>query len=260
MKKNRLFRLALLCVLIIFLIQFFVPPPKIILAEAFRLPSWEYLLGTTPLGQSVFALVLGGVGQTVSLAVTALSVCLVAALLVTALLYLTPKSFRLGYAYAVDAWLAIPGIFIALSIGYFLPQSFVSVLIALVLSEFAALQKFILQRLDNVSRNDFITMAQAMGASRFHTLRTHVIPRLVRETAYLFALTLPSIVLSLSSLEFLGVQTGSEELSLGMQIALYKDYIVLYPHLSLPPVFTLLAILLLLQIISARISENTAGV
>jgi ABC-type dipeptide/oligopeptide/nickel transport system permease subunit len=75
----------------------------------------------------------------------------------------------------------------------------------------------------------------------------HVFPQLARESSYLFVLTLPSIVLSLASLEFLGVQTGSSQLSLGMQIAVYKDYILLYPHLSLAPVLTLMLVLFALN-------------
>jgi ABC-type dipeptide/oligopeptide/nickel transport system permease subunit len=151
------------------------------------------------------------------------------------------------YAGFIDAWLAIPGIFIALSIGYFLPQSFLSVLAALILSEFAPLQKFLLQRLAGIAQADYMTMATVMGAPATHRLRLHVLPRLGREAGFLFVVTLPSVALTLASLEFLGVQTGSERMSLGLQIAIYKDYIWLYPHLSLAPVATLLITLFCLS-------------
>lgn len=223
------------------------PPPKINLADAFLPVSTQHLLGTTPLGQSVLAQIVAGAGQTLFIAVGALVVCVVASLLFTGLSFLLPPFLARAYAFFIDAWLSIPGIFIALSIGYFLPQSFFSVLAALVLSEFAALQKFFLQRLGEARQSDFITAAQVMGARPGHTLAAHVLPRLMRDAGYLFFLTLPSIVLSLASLEFLGVQTGAERLSLGMQIAIYKDYILLYPHLSLAPVLCLLLLLFLLH-------------
>lgn len=234
-------------VLLLVAAQWVLPAPEIQLNEAFKQPGDHFILGTTPLGQSVLALVVAGAGQTLSLSVTALLLCLTISLVLAACTYLLPGKIARIYAYLVDAWLAIPGIFVALSIGYFLPQGFTSVVIALVLSEFAALQKFILQRLQNVSRNDYITMAQVMGARKQHVFSWHVMPQLARESGYLFVLTLPSIVLSLASLEFLGVQTGASQLSLGMQIAVYKDYILLYPYLSLAPVLTLLALLFCLN-------------
>jgi peptide/nickel transport system permease protein len=238
---------SLLLIALLVAAQFVLPTAEIHLDAAFKNPGAAYLLGTTPLGQSVGTLVVAGAGQTLSLAASALVICLVVSLVLAAAAYMLPGRAARAYAYIIDAWLTIPGIFIALSIGYFLPQGFLSVITALVLSEFAALQKFILQRLQNVARNDYITMAQVMGARRQHVFSWHVFPQLARESIYLFVLTLPSIVLSLASLEFLGVQTGSSQLSLGMQIAVYKDYILLYPHLSLAPVLTLMLVLFALN-------------
>lgn len=232
------------------------PPPAINLGDAFQPLSWRHLLGTTPLGQSVLGQVIAGAGQTLALAVGALILSLAVSLCLTGFSFLLPPAIARGYAFFIDAWLSIPGIFIALSIGYFLPQSFFSVLTALVLSEFAALQKFFLQRLGDVRKSDYITMAAIMGAGAPHTLVNHVLPRLAREAGYLFFLTLPSIVLSLASLEFLGVQTGAERLSLGMQIAIYKDYILLYPHLSLAPVICLLALLAILHMGTRFLTER----
>lgn len=238
---------SLLLIGLVIFAQFVLPEAGIDLSRAFRLPGDGAALGTTPLGQSVAVLVTAGAGQTLAIAAAALVISLAFGLLLAALSYMLPSAIARAYAYLIDSWLAIPGIFVALSIGYFLPQSFVSVMMALVLSEFAALQKFVLQRLQNVARNDYITMAQVMGARRPHVFTWHVLPQLARESGYLFVLTLPSIVLSLASLEFLGVQTGASQLSLGMQIAVYKDYILLYPHLSLAPVIALVLLLFALN-------------
>jgi peptide/nickel transport system permease protein len=221
--------------------------PAIDLTKAFSPPGSDFWLGSTPLGQSVATLVLTGAVSTVLLSAGALLFALLAAFGCTGLLYLFPLPARQIYAEFIDAWLAIPGIFIALSIGYFLPQSFLSVMTALILSEFAPLQKFLLQRLTGIAEADYITMATVMGATATHRLRLHVLPRLGREAGFLFVVTLPSVALSLASLEFLGVQTGSERMSLGLQIAIYKDYIWLYPHLSLAPVGTLLITLFCLS-------------
>lgn len=230
--------------------------PPIDLAQAFFLPGGKFLLGTTPLGQPVTTLVLTGAASTVLLSAGALVFALASAFTMTGLVYLAPQRAVTFYAGLIDAWLAIPGIFIALSIGYFLPQSYLSVMAALVLSEFAPLQKFMLQRLSGIARNDYITMALAMGAPPYHRLRWHVLPRLAREATYLFMVTLPAIALSLASLEFLGVQTGSERTSLGLQIAIYKDYIWLYPHLSLAPIAMLLATLFCLNNLARFVAKE----
>lgn len=247
MKSSKLAAFSALAIVLLVVLQLVLDKPTIDLKQAFAPPSLLQPFGKTPLGQSMLAMVLAGAGQTLAISVFALALSLVASLAAAGLVYVFPARVHAAFAYVIDAWLAIPGIFIALSIGYFLPQSFFSVIVALVLSEFAALQKFFLQRLTEAGRSDYITMAYVMGSTRGHTLRAHVLPRLMREAGYLFFLTLPSITLSLASLEFLGVQTGSDRLSLGMQIAVYKDYIILYPHLSLAPVACLLVVLFLLS-------------
>ncbi|MBL8033388.1 MAG: ABC transporter permease subunit [Leptospiraceae bacterium] len=245
--KLRFAHVAALLLVAALTVQLTINKPAIHLSKAFAPPSLSEPFGTTPLGQSMLAMVLSGAGQTLGLSVAALLISLLLSLFAAGLLYLFPLRIRGAFAYLIDAWLAIPGIFIALSVGYFLPQSFFSVMFALILSEFAALQKFFLQRLDEAASSDYITMARVMGGTAQHTLMTHVLPRLAREAGYLFFLTLPSMTLSLASLEFLGVQTGSDRLSLGMQIAVYKDYVLLYPHLSLAPVACLLLLLFLLN-------------
>jgi peptide/nickel transport system permease protein len=252
MRQKWLSYAAALLLALLVVAQFTVATPRLNLQAAFTPPSADFLLGATPLGQSVARLVILGAGQTLFISVCALIACLAFSLIMTGVIYILPRPAGQAYAHAIDAWLSIPGIFIALSIGFFLPQGIFSVMLALILSEFAALQKFFLQRLLSTGKSDYIVMAQVMGARRSHTLRSHVLPQLVREAGYLFFLTLPSITLSLASLEFLGVQTGSERLSLGMQIAIYKDYILLYPHLSLAPVICLLILLFALDR-SARI-------
>ncbi|HMY10198.1 MAG TPA: hypothetical protein PKM44_10595 [Turneriella sp.] len=240
MSDRKMAWLSIAVLVAILLAGILAAAPTINLEKTFRAPGSEFWLGSTPLGQSVAQLVLTGAVSTVLLSAGALVLALSAAFGFTGLFYLLPQPVRKVYAGFIDAWLAIPGIFIALSIGYFLPQSFLSVMTALVLSEFAPLQKFLLQRLSGIGQADYITMAAVMGAPAVHRLRWHVMPRLAREAGFLFIVTLPSIALSLASLEFLGVQTGSERMSLGLQIAIYKDYIWLYPHLSLAPVVVLL--------------------
>lgn len=248
------------CVLLLVLLAYFaLTVPPIDLQRAFMPPGGEFLLGTTPLGQSVALSVLTGAGATVMIALSALLVALGLALACTAGLYLLPEAAERAYSQVVDAYLAVPGIFIALSIGYFLPQGTLSVVAALVLSEFAALQKFLLQRLSGMGAAEYVTMAHLMGAGPAHTLRQHVLPRLLRDTRYLFAVSMPSVALSLSALEFLGVQTGAEQISLGMQIALYKDYILLYPHLSLAPIAALLATLAALHSLAGQAQSAGTG-
>lgn len=259
MKNQRFAFVSAAALLLLLVAQLTLGKPTIDLLQAFAPPSFLQPFGKTPLGQSMLAMVLAGAGQTLAIATLALVVALGLSLFFAGVLYVFPQRVHGAFAYLIDAWLAIPGIFIALSIGYFLPQSFASVAFALILSEFAPLQKFFLQRLHEAGKSDYITMAHVMGAARGHTLITHVLPRLMREGGYMFFLTLPSITLSLASLEFLGVQTGSDRLSLGMQIAVYKDYILLYPHLSLAPVVCLLLLLFLLSSAAKLVGRSEAG-
>jgi len=248
------FYTALLLVLFFLCTPIFLEKGTISLGDAFHGISWKFPLGATPLGESILTEIILGAKTTLTLSALALVVCLAVSLFFAVFLFQLPKSVQNIFAFFIDALLSIPSIFIALSIGYFLPQSFMSVFIALALSEFAALQKFFLQRMQDTQQVEFLRASRVMGASLFYQAKNHILPRLVRDAGYLLLITFPSIVLSLASLEFLGVQTGSAELSLGMQIALYKDYIFLYPLLSLAPVVCILLILLTLNEAAKRTS------
>ncbi|MCS6972191.1 MAG: ABC transporter permease subunit [Turneriella sp.] len=221
----------------------FAEKPTIALEKAFAPPGKDFIFGSTPLGQSVLLLALHGAGSSLTMAFTALTVALGVALALTGVVFLLPQAVQNAYARLMDSWLAIPGFFIALSLGFFLPQSPYSVMAALAISEFAPLEKFLLGRLGSIARAEYVTMASILGAPPRHKLGLHIMPQLAREAGYLFGVSLPGVVLSLASLEFLGVQTGSELPSLGLQIAIYKDYIWLYPQLSLVPVVMLLVLL-----------------
>ena len=239
-------KISLLLLFIVLLSRYFITPPTIDLSHAFASASISAPLGYTPLGQSLAALIIFGSTSTIALAITSISLVLLAALFLSLLFFIAGSIFQSALTRLLDALISIPGIFIALSIGYFLPAGFFTVVLALFLSEWPAIQKYQWQRLLELNRAEYILASHLAGASKVHIARRHLLRPMIRESLILFITNLPSITLSLAALEFMGVSTDSTYPSLGFQIAMYKDYLFINPLLSLSPILFLIFLIGLL--------------
>lgn len=222
-----------------------LPYPSVKLSQAFCSISIKHPLGCSPLGEDMALLVFWGIFKTIFIAVVGRFI----AVAISTLGFLA-SHFSNNFVFEIIARIAesvmtIPSLLLALSFGFLLSSGFVSMIIAIALSEWAMNQKWMLNRKKEFERHSYILASTAMGASKLHLFRYHLWPLVIRDVVFLIFLYLPTSILTVASLEFLGLSTGGLP-GLGFLVALYKDYIFIYPNISLPPIIVVIATVLLL--------------
>lgn len=209
-------------------------------ASAFLKPGKGALLGTSPLGESIAILLLNGAGATLFVAIAGR---LVALLLAAGGIW--AGSLSKGVSWLLEklseAAIALPSLLIALSFSVLFGNNFVTMLLAIGLSEWSFNQRWLLARLKEYQNPQYVQAAQVMGANRRQIFISHILPELKQDLPFLFRVYLPGSILTVATLEFLGISEGG----LGFMVASYRDYVFVYPHVILPPAFTLIALVLL---------------
>jgi peptide/nickel transport system permease protein len=207
---------------------------------AFQTPGFQNLLGTSPLGESIFALLLNGTAVTFLIAVSGRILALLLSTLGLLLSFLYENTAWL-FEKASEAAIAIPSLLLALSFSVLLGQGFLTMLFAIGLSEWAFNQRWLLARLRDYKQKQFMAASEVMGSGKLLRFKLHILPELKQDLPFLFKVYLPGSILTVATLEFLGISKGG----LGFMVASYRDYIFSFPHVILPPTLTVIALVLL---------------
>jgi ABC-type dipeptide/oligopeptide/nickel transport system permease subunit len=245
-------------------------------------PQWAYqkpfvngisefsFFGYSPLGENMLGLMAWGYWQTVLVAVLGRCLALILSFcgLFVAWIFVCPglgmawsgaslqtgKNRQIGFFWISrfsEAFMTIPSLLLALSLGYLIGEGFYTMMIVIGVSEWAFNQKWLLGRLKEYKRFPFIEACESMGGGRLHIFKTHFLPFILSDLVFLFFLYLPGSLLTVTALEFLGLSSGSEIAGLGSIIALNKDLIFFYPHVIVPP-----ALLVVLTVFISVIIKN----
>lgn len=265
-----------------FVVLMFFGKPEIQPVLAYQTPFVKNftdfsILGYSPLGESMAALMVWGYWQTVLVAV--LGRCLALAISFAGLFIAwagvlpqfpfrnlfqnlknpaarAGKNRQFGFFWMSrfsEAFMTIPSLLLALSLGYLIGEGFYTMIAVIGISEWAFNQKWLLGRLKEYQRYTFIEASEAMGGGRLHIFTRHFLPFIFSDLFFLFFLYLPGSLLTVTALEFLGLSSGSDIAGLGSIIALNKDLVFLFPHVVVPP-----AILIVLTVyITVAIKNNT---
>jgi peptide/nickel transport system permease protein len=185
----------------------------------------EFPLGTDATGRDIFSRILfgGQISLVVSVAAT------LGGLALGTLLGLLAGYSRgwLGaiIMYLVDVQLALPFLLLAVSVALVLGTS-LTVLIGLAaLSTWPVYARVVRATVLSLREREFVTAAQAVGASPVHIMRIHMLPNLVAPLMVLLMLNVGRIILLESGLSFLGIGVQPPTPSWGTMINEGREYL-----------------------------------
>lgn len=208
--------------------------------------SWAdfELLGCSPLGESMTALTGRGIATTLLAALAGRALATLMAFVAAALAQLSGKYIRILMNRLSEAMMTIPSLLLALAFGFIWGSGTMSMILAIAFSEWAYNEKWLLGRLKEYRRHDYVAVALSMGAGPWHIFSEHFKPVLIKDLIFLFFVYLPGSLLTVAALEFLGLSSGGRYPGLGYYVAAYKDMLFIYPHIILAPVVLLVAIVM----------------
>lgn len=262
--RERLIRIPWVAALILATVVFssiFAPliaphdPYEIHLEQRFMPPSWqqggdsEYLLGTDTLGRDVFSRII--YGARVSLLVAVL-------VLLTGGLIGLSLGIIAGYfggvvgviiMRAVDGFMAIPLILIALVFTMTLKPSMSTVVIAISAVIWARFARVIRGEVISIVNRNYILQAKVVGTSPSRIMLFHTVPNVLNVFFVLSSLNIGHVIIAEASLSFLGAGIPAPTTAWGQMVAEGRGYITtawwisFFPGLALA--FTVLAVNLL---------------
>jgi peptide/nickel transport system permease protein len=187
--------------------------------------GWLYVLGADSLGRSILARIIVGAGYT--LLIAALSV--VAALLAGALLGLI-AGYRGGLVSDIimrsaDIVMSFPSMLLALIVLYVVGGELYTLILVLAVSRVPIFLRTCRAEVLEIRERMYVTASRTMGSRTPRTLWRHVLPAAVPTLINLATLEFAFVMLSESSLSFLGLGVQAPAVSWGLMVADGRAYL-----------------------------------
>ncbi len=244
MKKILKDRVALACLIIlaiIVLLGIFAPvissynPLEGSLAQKFKSPSLKHLLGTDYLGRDTFTRLIYGVRSTLFLSVATM----VPTILIGLIVGLISGYFR-GIIDEIlmrfcDVMMSFPSQVMILAIIGALGIGIKNVIIANIVVKWMWYARMIRGNVIRQNNKNFILFSRAIGAKTSYIFKKHIIPFIMPELIVLITLDMGWMILSISTLSFLGLGVQPPVPEWGAMLSEAKNVISTRPEQMLVP-------------------------
>lgn len=187
--------------------------------------SWEYILGTDPLGRDILSRVIFG---------AQISLKLAGAVIIVGSIVGTLVGLVAGwYGGLTDEILmriaelnfAIPFVLVALASAVVFGASFGLMVILLSVFSWAAFARQVRAETLRIRSTDYVALARVAGASVPRILFRHIVPGVINTVLVLMTLNVGQLILAEAGLSFLGVGIPGPTPAWGSMVADGRDYI-----------------------------------
>ena len=177
---------------------------EIHLADRLSGSSAAYPFGTDHLGRDLFSRVIYGarLSLTVGLAATALNVAVAVVIGGTSGFF--GGKLDLVVQRFVDAWMAIPGLLLLLTIMSIVGRGLLQLILVLGISGGIGGSRLVRSAVIDIKENAYFQAAEVIGASQWRTFIGHVLPNIMPVVIIVFSINVGGVIISEASLSFLG--------------------------------------------------------
>ena len=248
--QNKLAFFSLIVILLIILCAVFADvicrysPYAQSLKDRLLAPSFVHPLGTDELGRDTLTRVIFGarVSLTIGLLPTFISMT------IGTILGLIAGYFGGKIDFAImrlaDIMLAFPSLLLAMVVMYTMGGGLINIFIALSLVNWASTSRVIRSETLALSKKEYVEAAKSIGVNDATIIFRHILPNCIPTLVVLFTLSIPSAILSESSLSFLGVGAQPPTASWGLMVVSAKKYLFTQPILVLAPAMAIMIVVL----------------
>lgn len=212
-------------------------------------PSFAHWFGTDHLGRDVYARVVFGTASSVSSALVAVVIGVVAGGLIGLVAGFLGGWVDIVFARLVDVLLSIPKFLLAVIVVTAIGFETINAAIATGVSAVAFFARVTRSEVIKTRQSTFVEASFLLGGSRWYILLRHVLPNASRSVLPLAVLQFGESILVIASLAFLGYGDPPPASDWGLLISIGKDYLK-WPWLVYAPAFVTIATVLSVNRIS----------
>ncbi|HKO17956.1 MAG TPA: ABC transporter permease [Acidobacteriaceae bacterium] len=220
-------------------------PAQLDLSGRLLPPGHQHWFGTDELGRDILSRTIYGarISMTVAVSVVTLSLAL-------GLVAGVASGFYGGWTdtvlnvYVNNAFLALPGILLAIAFVAFLGPGLLNLILALSISGWVGYARLVRAQVMAVKEREFVEAARALGASNLRIVCRHILPNIVQPVLVQAAIGMAGAVLAEATLSFLGLGIPPPAPSWGSMLNDGRSHLFDAPHLTVfPAIAVILAVL-----------------
>jgi peptide/nickel transport system permease protein len=199
-------------------------------------PSHAHWFGTDELGRDILARSIYGARISMIVAASVVTLSLALGLVAGGL-----AGFYGGIAdtvlnvYVSNAFLALPGILIAIAFVAFLGPGLGNLILALSISGWVGYARLVRAQVMAVKEKEFVEAARALGATDLRVFTRHILPNILQPLIVQAAIGMAGAVLAEATLSFLGLGIPAPAASWGAMLNDGRSHLFESPHLVFFP-------------------------
>jgi len=199
-------------------------------------PSHAHLFGTDELGRDILARSIYGARISMIVAVSVVTLSLALGLVAGGLAgFYGGLTDTILNIYVTNAFLALPGILIAIAFVAFLGPGLGNLILALSISGWVGYARLVRAQVMAVKEKEFVEAARALGASDLRVLTRHILPNILQPLIVQAAIGMAGAVLAEATLSFLGLGIPAPAASWGAMLNDGRSHLFESPHLVFFP-------------------------
>lgn len=241
-KKNKLAMLGvfmfLAIVLVTLLAPIFVPYDLVIqqnVREKLQGPSKDHIFGTDELGRDMFARILYGGRISLLGGIAIIGIAFVIGAIIGGIAGFVGGKVDTILMRIVDALMAVPPALLAMAIITSLGNGVFNLIIALAIAQISRFARTVRSAVLTLRNMEYIEAAKCYGSSSMRIIIKHILPNGIGPIVVAATLMLGAVILSISSMGYLGLGVASPTPEWGTIISENKINIRYYPYLGLIP-------------------------
>ena len=211
-------------------------PAAINLPHRLESPTAAHWAGTDELGRDTLSRLLWGARISLTVSTTVVAVSLAVGLTIGGLAgYLGGWIDTALTTVAMNTFLALPGVLLAIAFAAFLGPGFSNLVLALAIGGWAGYARLVRAQVLAVRDREYVDAARSLGAGGVRIFVHHILPNILQPVLVQAAIGMAGVILAEATLSFLGLGIPAPAPSWGAMLNEARSHLFDSPHLVIFP-------------------------
>jgi len=211
-------------------------PAAIDLTHRLAAPSAAHWFGTDQLGRDILSRIIYGARLSLTVAVSVVALSLGTGIVLGGIAGFYGGAIDTALnIFAMNAFMALPGILLAIAFVAFLGPGLLNLILALSIGGWVGYARLVRGQVLAVREREFVEAARALGASDLRIFLRHILPNIIQPLIVQAAIGMAGAVLAEATLSFLGLGVPPPTASWGSMLNDARAHLFDAPHVVVPP-------------------------